>query len=395
MAPVSSRLLAALLALAPFAPDARVVLEALDGSTEQRDLAGFSVGPGELEAVLVRFTGLPAPAPVASSGVADVRLANGDRLRARVASGAGERLRLELVGGAGLELPIEELASVVFADALPRSRTAPLEAPREGDRLYRRIGNALDRIDGAIAGFGTDGVRFDSVLGTQSYAWSEVAALFVEALAPPDAAPAGEQRVVVDLVDGGRVRGALRRLDAAGCRLAVGGAVLLLPANALAELLVDDGRVSVLSELPLASAEGGSPFGDDLGLSWPHRLDRAVDGAPLRVGGRTYTRGIGVHAPSRLTWQLDGQPAELRGRAALDDQVQRLAAKGSVIFRVRVDGELSWESGVRRGGDPAVELPRIDLTGAKELELEVDMATDLHMGDRADWLRLLLVRSPR
>ena len=46
-----------------------------------------------------------------------------------------------------------------------------------------------------------------------------------------------------------------------------------------------------------------------------------------------------------------------------------------------------------RGGDPPMPLPALELKGAQELVLEVDVADDLHVADRADWLRMLLVRS--
>ena len=62
--------------------------------------------------------------------------------------------------------------------------------------------------------------------------------------------------------------------------------------------------------------------------------------------------------------------------------------------RIEVDGVSRWDSGVVRGGEPARLLPRIDLRGAKQLALIVDAAEDSFVADRADWLRLVLVRGP-
>jgi hypothetical protein len=39
-----------------------------------------------------------------------------------------------------------------------------------------------------------------------------------------------------------------------------------------------------------------------------------------------------------------------------------------------------------------VAFPELELVGVETLLLEVDMAEELHAGDRADWLRLILVR---
>ena len=62
-----------------------------------------------------------------------------------------------------------------------------------------------------------------------------------------------------------------------------------------------------------------------------------------------------------------------------------------MVFRVLLDGEPAWESPVVRGGDRPVVLPDIELGTASELTLEADMAGDFR-GDRANWLRMLLVR---
>jgi len=403
ISPALALLLPLLAALAGSDSDRRVVLEDLDGTTLERDLDTFAVeGPRELEAVLVRFEGPRGSGDAGTPGTgerpagerAELTLASGDRLVVGRLAGSGEELRFELAGGVPLVLAIEELASVVVPSRLPQTPGAPLGPAPEGDRLYHRTGDVLDRIDGAVEGFTLEGVRFDSVVGTRLYDWDEVAALYIEH-EPPAATAASDDAlpVVVDLLDGSRLRGSFRALDATGCTLDLGGGrEVLIPARALAEIAVDDGRLAFLSDLAPAAVDEGSPFDDELGLVWRHRVDRAVDGSPLRAGGRAFTRGIGVHAPSRLTWELAGAWKELRGLVAIDDQVARLTARGSVVFRVLVDGEPRWESAVLRGGDAPQTIPPIDLTDALTLDLEVDMATEFHMGDRADWLRVILVR---
>jgi hypothetical protein len=75
---------------------------------------------------------------------------------------------------------------------------------------------------------------------------------------------------------------------------------------------------------------------------------------------------------------------------AIDDEVLALPSKGSVVFRVLVDGELSYESESLTGGLGALTVPVVSLKGATRLSLEVEMAADLHVADRADWLRPVL-----
>jgi hypothetical protein len=287
----------------------------------------------------------------------------------------------------------------VFPARLADLTASPLVPAKDGDRIYRRQQEGLDRIDGAVEEFGAEGVRFHSALGSKWIAWSDVAALFIESVAGEDAdrkqtAPAGALvPVVVDLIDHSRLRGGLKRLTGDECRLvAKGGVELAIPAAALAELCVDDGSLVVLSTLRPDLAVDSTPFGDDLGMRWPHRVDQSVTSTPLTAGGRVHMRGIGVHAPSALTWKLDGGYKSLRGRVAIDDQVLRLSARGSVVFRILVDGTKAWESAVVRGGDPPVAIPPLKMAGAHELALVVDVADNACVADRADWLDMLLVR---
>ncbi len=383
----------------------RMVLESATGVLTTIPLDRFTLeAQGPASPAFVRPEGLMPPAAPGGrrEEQAKIELVGGETLVAQVLGGAGDRLSVELVGGARLELEIDRIRSVVFDARVQAQTLASLLPSDRGDVLHWiRPGGSIDRVPGTLIGLETDGPRLEGRFGERSFPWKEVAALFVEPLDPTTEAPAGEgppglypgAPAIVDLVDGSRLRGRLAALGAPGCRLELSGALPLeLPLETVAEIVADDGRVVFLSELVPARTEEGSPFGDDLGLAWRHRRDASVSGDPLRAGGRIWRRGIGVHAPSRLTFELDGAWRELRGAAAIDDQVLLLGARGSVVFRVLAGSEVRWSSGVVRGGDPPLELPRIDLGGVRELTLEVEMATEFHVADRADWLRLVLVR---
>ncbi len=369
----------------------RVTVESRAGEVESLSIEEFETKTlRDVGAAWIRFAEARAPR-AHSSDELELVLTNGDQLRGRVSGGGDEVLEIEVADSFSLSVGIERMHSLVFPGRLPVEGIAGLAAPNEGDRLYRRIGENLDRIDGAVESFSDGGVTFVSVLGTKTFPWNDVGALFVESFGDPEPEAEGTA-VVCDLVDGGRLRGRLVLLDRHGCRLRVSGEEVALPLPALAEVSLDDGSVAFLSDLEPSSAEEGSPFGDELGMTWPHRMDRSVSGGPLVSGGRVFLRGIGVHAPSRLTFAVQGEWDELRGSVVIDDDVLRLPARGSVIFRIHVDGELAWQSGVVRGGVPPVMIPPVDLTGAREVSLECDMASDMHVADRADWLRMVLVK---
>ncbi len=379
----------------PTPPTPELVARDARGVERRTPLEGLAVeDAAALGGVLVRVEGLePAAVPPVEAATVRLSLRGGGRVSGRLLGGEEERLDVALVGDATLRVMIEELDDLRFPTRVPEGARGTLEPAEVGDRLYRVAGRRLDRIDGAIESFEDAGVRFDSELGSKLYPWEEVAACFVEALDDAGGRIEGGTPVVVDLVDGSRLTAAFLRWNEERLELeTAAGRGLALPNATIAEAFFDDGSLRFLSDLVPVEVEEASPFGDDMGLSWPYRMDRSVTGGPLSAGGRAWSRGIGVHAPSRLTFALDGSWKELRGAAAVDDEVLRLSARGSVVFRVFVDGEQRFESGVVRGGDAPLTLPRIDLEGARALTLEVDMSTDLHVADRADWLGVMLVK---
>jgi hypothetical protein len=368
--------------------DGQISRQPMDPSAEI-DLSG-------LEASFIRHEGLSAPdvSEPFDFRAATLTLNNGDRVLGVPRAGEGDRLEFALAVGASVTVDVDALSSLVFQARVADGRPAHLGAPEQGDRLYWVTGGGLDPVDGTLEAFTAEGVRFDSLLGSREFKWDEVAALYIEALDEREQPQiAGGTAVVCDLTDGGRLHGSCTSLGASGCRLVIaGGRELSLPIASLVEILVDDGRVAFLSDRPLLEVAEGSPFDDDLGLRWPHRVDLSVTGKPLSVGGRVWRRGLGVHAPSRLTWDLDGEWRELRGLVGIDDEVLSLPHRGAVNFRLWLDQREVWSSGTVRGGEGVREIPTLALGGASKLTLEVDMDAQSFVADRADWLRVLLVK---
>jgi len=365
----------------------KVDVEALDGTRSALDLDGLeldSLGP---ERALLRF---PAgAAPRTPDGTLELRLRAGDRVLGRPLGGGEERLELELVGGMAVGFALEDV-DVLFADA-DRERLAGL-APAEGaDRLWRRAAGGYDKLDGFLLGFAAEGVEFEGELGVSLVPWPELAALYVVELEPFEAGDSTGQ-VAVDLVDGSRLRGAFAGLSEGILHLDRGGdAPLELAVGHLLQLALEDPRQVFLGALPFEELGPGGLFGDGFGLPWPPRVDEAVGGGSLRVGGTVHARGLGVHAPSRLAFDLE-PGGLLRGAVGIDDSVLDLPAEGSVVFRLHWNGAAVWESATLSSGDAPVGLPALDLSAGGRLELEADPTDDSIPGDRANWLDLRVVR---
>ncbi len=111
-------------------------------------------------------------------------------------------------------------------------------------------------------------------------------------------------------------------------------------------------------------------------------------GAPLRIGNDTYTKGLGHHANGEITVNLRGEYREFLASIGIQWQG---GGKGSVIFRVEVDGKLIFESKPVSDSTPAQEL-KISVAGARQLRLVASDAGDGIGCDMANWAEARLIR---
>jgi hypothetical protein len=73
----------------------------------------------------------------------------------------------------------------------------------------------------------------------------------------------------------------------------------------------------------------------------------ATDGRPLMLGGMVYAKGLGTHAPSEVRYDLPAACTAFTAVIGVDNEV---AAAGSVVFQVLVDGIPRYDSGVMAAG---------------------------------------------
>jgi len=113
-------------------------------------------------------------------------------------------------------------------------------------------------------------------------------------------------------------------------------------------------------------------------------------GSPLQIGEKTYAKGLGHHANGSITVLLDGGYASFEAEVGL----QPCGSEGSVVFRVLVDGEKRFDSGIMRTTNAPKAL-QLNLAGAQELQLEVSDAGDGVACDMANWADARLTRASR
>jgi cytochrome c553 len=140
------------------------------------------------------------------------------------------------------------------------------------------------------------------------------------------------------------------------------------------------------SGIVLQIQQGWGDFGYDVATA-----ATGGTGAPLQIGEQKYQRGLGHHANGEIVVPLRGRYT--RFQAVVGVQWQG-GNRGSVVFRVSVDGQVKFEAGPMSDSDPARPID-IPLAGARELRLVATDAGDGIGCDMANWGEARLDRDPR
>jgi hypothetical protein len=140
-----------------------------------------------------------------------------------------------------------------------------------------------------------------------------------------------------------------------------------------------------LSDLTITTASNGwGPLERDTS----NGEELPADGKAIVVAGKTYAKGLGVHAPSEVRFDLKGSCMNFSSTIGLDDEIDTQNQYGKVIFKVFVDGQEKFNSGVLNTND--VKSLNLDVRGKQELRLVVDQAGDNNWFDHANWANPVL-----
>jgi hypothetical protein len=323
-------------------------------------------------------------------------LANGDRVPAQSLRLDDEKLSFrhkDLGGGKEVSLP---LSAVTLLWRLPPDGTASparlrrrlLAGKRAKDLVLLRNGDTIEGTLHAIKG-GKLAVEVNKK--TVAAPWPQVAAVAMSTELADRLRPRGlHARVVLSAGDGspgGRLTLVSASADAETLEgKTVFGAELRVPLERVVALQMRGEKVVPLSELEPAKYV----FFPYLDEKWPWRRDASATDRDLRVAGSTYDQGVGMHAPSRLTYQLGGAYRRFEAVVGLDNQDGK---KGRVRLRVLIDGKPAelTKKDVWTHIDGALRVS-VDVTGARELALEVRCADHGPVQAVVDWADAVLLK---
>ena len=338
---------------------------------------------------LVKLTREGASPPTNAEGGEIVLFPDGDRIvRCKVGKTSEFAVGVHSFALEDLSIPLDGILGLILntpsdpaaADALiARVRTEP----RESEVVWLANG---DKLPGLFAGLDEKKLTFQATTGKLELPRSDsgVIALGFAQGQVSYRRPAGPY-LELTLLDGSRLgvtRARVERGQVVGTTRF--DAEVRLPIGELALVHALNGPVAYLSDRETS----GAIYEPYVGPTRNYRRNATVAGEVLRVGGRPFDRGLGTQSRTLLVYTLEPGAKRFQAQVALDDRAGPL---GSVVFKVRVDRTIRYESPPMTAGEPPRSID-IDLAGAKALILMTEFGERGDVQDLADWIEARIIR---
>ncbi len=157
----------------------------------------------------------------------------------------------------------------------------------------------------------------------------------------------------------------------------------LVLAGLLAQSTNPSGDVVHLSDVIYGISKYQLDYGRMLGLDttsyplWP----KPIPGDPISIAGKSYERGLGA-SPGDIEMVLDGAYRAFEAEVGI-----QTGDEGIATFQVTVDGEVRFDSGKVKAGDPPVKVS-VSLEGAQRMTITT------HASGRANWANARFFTAP-
>ncbi|MGQ0633130.1 MAG: NPCBM/NEW2 domain-containing protein [Planctomycetaceae bacterium] len=345
------------------------------------DSAAVRLRQGDEEALTVPMADvlelrIVKPSPPEPSNGPRVALVDGSQISCRDFRVSKDQAQLDTVCCGLVALPVARVSHVRFGIStakLDEAWQALLTREAKGDLLVLRKEDVLDFLTG-VAGDIRDKLGFLLDGEELQVPREKVYGVIFRRRAPAASKPVCQ----VKLAGGDVLHAAEVRADEAGLQISlVGGGELKLPLATVSALDYSAGKVVYLSQLEPRDVKY-VPYFD---LTWEYRRDRSLDGNPITVAGKSYSRGLAIHSKTTLRYRLAGEFDRLKAIAGIDDEVRSVGA--TVLLKISGDGKPLFEAPVS-GRDPPRPLD-LSVAGVRDLEILVDFGDDGGaMGDRLD-----------
>lgn len=388
-------LLPVLLLSAVLQAPVEVDVSQLSGEQQQGQLVALtpqtltiSMAGNEKSFPVAEITQLEFPAASPAKGVADksmqVTLVDGSVFNCtdlRTAEGA---VAIESAHLGSFSVPLAMVASIRFGEIDPAVTQAWRELQDrdlDNDLLIIRKNDVLDHLDGVVGGIDEKTIRF---------------------LLDGDTIPVGRQRVFgivylrrntdqakpvcrIDLADKEVVQAREVSWDGTNLRAQLlSGTEISIPSDRLRTLDFSLGKIKYLAQMEPREIKH-TPLLVDLTRTFSR--DSNLDGGPLVLGNKSYSRGLCIHSKTYVKFRIGSEYRRFQAIMGIDRPVSEL---GNVHVTISGDGRTLLESDV--DGSDAPRAIDLDVTDVRDLEILVDYGAYWDISDHLDLVEARVIK---
>jgi hypothetical protein len=351
-------------------------LQSLTGPSASVQTADGNVDVPFAQLLEVRFTS-SNDLPAAADPLPQVYLVDGSTFPCEAISTADGKTQLKSPLLGSFSVPIAAVAAIRFAPADSRAIEDGWNALRQREvqkdlLVIRKENNVLDHLDGVAGAIDGQHVRFlidadeipvkrEKVFGIIYYRRDPQT---VNAACRLELVGAYAVNASSLIWDGSQFRAKL-----------LSGSEVVLPPDKLLLADFSFGKLRYLSQMEPRDVEY-TPFFD---VTWKYRRDRNLDGGPLRLGNKTYSRGLCIHSKTFLRYRIGGDYRRFQAVMGID---QIVGQRGNVHVVISGDGKTLLETDVTGFDEP--QPLDLDVSGVRDLEILVDFGGDLDIADHLD-----------
>ena len=316
-----------------------------------------------------------------------MKLKTGDLLHGHVSQWSGQNLTIKLNAPLSqtLAIPSNQVVELWCGSDASRQKAAAMKMDSDAqDVVFVEKEGHIVSVKGIAVDIAGSALRFRLGDDERKIALGRLVGIIFAHTAPAEQTDALHEAFRLDTGD--NITGSWTGVDKKSASLKTAwGPTLQLPLARIYSIDFLGGRAVYLSDLTPAKVEQTPYFGRVI----PFRLDRSLEGGPLKLSDGVYPKGIAVHSRCVLQYQLDGAFARFQTKLGFEDPAGKM---GEVSARVMGDGNVLYENPDARGDQKPVKID-VSVSNVKTLTLEVDFGKGQDVAGRVVWANARLLHA--